>query len=231
MEITREELDKLLDEKYKCGYEDGKLQAANKNEHAFVDLGLPSGLLWATCNVGASSPEEYGDYFAWGETTPKKKYEWENYRHCNGDYNKRTKYCNDAELGENGFTDDLTELESCDDAATVNWGSNWRMPTKSEMEELKNNCSIAWTTRNGVNGLIVTGTNGHSIFLPAAGYCNAERIIDAGSDGNYWTCSLEVGHKGFRYPWYLYFVSSNNRLQHYSPCHGRSVRPVFSIKK
>ena len=92
-------------------------------EHEWVDLGLPSGTLWATCNVGASKPEEYGDYFAWGETEPKDEYCWSTYLHCKGDYNSLTKYCHQYDYGYNGFTDNLTELEPADDAATANWGS------------------------------------------------------------------------------------------------------------
>ena len=96
----------------------------------YIDLGLPSGTLWATCNVGATAPEDYGDYFAWGETQPKEYYNWSNYQYCNGDFDQLTKYCTDASCGYNGFTDDLTTLLSEDDAATANWGIGWRIPTK-----------------------------------------------------------------------------------------------------
>ena len=110
--------------------------------HEYVDLGLPSGLLWATCNVGATSPEDYGDYFAWGETQPKDTYEWSTYQYCNGSYNTLTKYCSNSSYGYNGFTDNLTTLLPEDDAATANWGGNWRMPTKEEFQELYNNTTV-----------------------------------------------------------------------------------------
>ena len=133
--------------------------------HAYVDLGLPSGLLWATCNVGANAPEEIGDNFAWGETTPKNTYDWSNYQHCNGSEYTLTKYCNDAEYGYNGFTDNLTTLLPEDDAATANWGNGWRMPTYEEWKELYNNTTMTGTTQNGVEGALFTA-NGNSLFLP-----------------------------------------------------------------
>ena len=158
--------------------------------HEYVDLGLPSGTKWATCNVGANTPEEYGDYFAWGETITKTAYEWGTYKYCNGDHFKLTKYCSKAEYGNDGFVDALTTLEASDDAATANWGAGWRMPTYDEMVELKNVCTVSWTTNNGVNGRLFTGPNGNSIFLPAAGYpCDGE-INDAGSYGYYWSSSI-----------------------------------------
>ena len=136
----------------------------------YVDLGLPSGIKWATCNVGANSPEEYGDYFAWGETSPKTTYyNWSNYKYCNGDEYSMTKYCRSSEYGT---VDNKTTLELSDDAAHVNWGGKWRMPTKAEYDELRSTyyCTWTWTTQNGVNGYRVTSKiNGNSIFLPAAG--------------------------------------------------------------
>ena len=101
-------------------------------EDAYVDLGLPSGVLWATYNVGAEYPEAYGNHFAWGETQPKDTYNWNNYQYCNGSNNTLTKYCNNSSYGFNGFTDNLTMLLPEDDAATANWGADWRMPTKNE---------------------------------------------------------------------------------------------------
>lgn len=130
------------------------------NGHAFVDLGLPSGTLWATSNVGASRLDERGGYFAWGETEPKKNYEWKNYRYGT-DWNNITKYNRD---------DKLTALEASDDAAAANWGGGWRMPTEADMDELMSNCSVNRRKLNGVVGLFFTGSNGNSIFLPEAGY-------------------------------------------------------------
>lgn len=103
------------------------LYVSHDDEHEYIDLGLPSGTLWATMNIGASSPEDYGDYFAWGETAPKDVYDWSTYKWCNGSSNTLTKYCFNSSYGNNGFVDNLTELDPEDDAATVNWGQDWRM--------------------------------------------------------------------------------------------------------
>ena len=155
-------------------------------EHEYVDLGLPSGTLWATCNVGASVPEEYGDYFAWGETAPKDEYYWYNYKWYTRDYYIK-KYVTDS---RNGFTDGKTELDIEDDAAFVNWGPSWRMPSDDQQMELINKCTMTWTTRNGVNGRLMTGPNGNSIFLPAAGRSFSSGFIVVGSEGYYWSRTL-----------------------------------------
>ena len=160
------------------------------NGHEFVDLGLPSGTLWATCNVGAETPEGYGDYFAWGETEPKTTYNWNTYQHCNGVLDQLTKYCNDSDYGYNGFTDDLTVLQPSDDAATANWGSGWCMPTADQWRELRDNTSAAWTTHNGVNGRLFAAPNGNSLFLPAAGDRWGDELLYVGEDGGYWSSSL-----------------------------------------
>ena len=198
------------------------------NGHEYVDLGLPSGTKWATCNVGSTTPEGYGDYFAWGETEPKENYDWSTYKYCNGDRNKLTKYCENAEYGINGFTDTLTILEASDDAATANWGAGWRMPTKEEMIELYSNCTHEWTTQNGVNGSRLTGSNGSTIFLPAAGARSGSELISAGSDGVYWSSTV-----GWLYPEYTVFLyeSSNGDygLASQDRCLGYSVRPVCNI--
>lgn len=161
------------------------------NNHESVDLGLPSGLKWATCNVGANSPEEYGDYFAWGEVKPKEFYYWSTYKYGT-DYDQLTKYCNYRSDGKDGFIDNKTVLDPEDDAATANWGGAWRMPTKAEQDELRNNCTWDWTIQNGVNGYKVTGPNGNSIFLPAAGYMDEGSLRSAGSYGYYWSGSLDT---------------------------------------
>ncbi|MBQ4474854.1 MAG: hypothetical protein II935_01545, partial [Bacteroidales bacterium] len=194
------------------------------NAHEYVDLGLPSGTKWATCNVGANSPEDYGDYFAWGETSTKNTYSWATYSLCNGSQNTLTKYCNNSSYGNNGFTDALTTLEASDDAATANWGSAWRMPTKEEFDELKNNCTVTWTTQNGVNGRLFTGPNGNSIFLPAAGYRGDSSLFNAGSDGDYWSSSLGTDYP--RRAWRLRFSSGDYYVNGYSRYCGLSVRPV-----
>ncbi len=164
-----------------------------EEEGDWVDLGLPSGTIWATRNVGASAPEGYGDYFAWGETAPKDNYNWSTYKWCNwcnDSYYILTKYCTNSGYGYNGFVDNKTELDPSDDAAYVNWGSSWRMPTEVQLEELCDNCTWTWTTRNGVNGQLGTGPNGNTIFLPAAGFRWDESLSGAGSGGDYWSRTL-----------------------------------------
>ena len=174
----------------------GSQGSGQLNGHAYVDLGLPSGTKWATCNVGANTPEEYGNYYAWGETITKEIFNWETYIYAEGttDEDPRlTKYCYNFPLdfGNNGFTDGLSTLETIDDAATANWGAGWRMPTETEMIELYQNCSHIWKTQNGVNGRLFTGTNGNSIFLPAAGLRNgSNELYGGGSSGSYWSSSL-----------------------------------------
>ncbi len=194
------------------------------NGHTWVDLGLPSGTLWATSNVGANTPEAYGDYFAWGETQPQASntYNWSSYKYCNGSYYTLTKYCNDSGHGDNGFTDNLTTLEASDDAATANWGGAWRMPTKAEMQELEYNCTVTWTTQNGINGRLFTGPNGNSIFLPAAGYRRDGSLYSPGGDGFYWSSSL------FGVPDKAWGLQGNYSVSYYVRCKGFSVRPVCS---
>lgn len=174
--------------------------------HEYVDLGLPSGTLWATTNVGASTPEEYGDYFAWGETTPKEIYDWNTYQWCNGRWNKMTKYCTISTHGDNGFTDGKTELDPEDDAATANWGPQWCMPTYEQQEELRTMCTWTWTTSNGVDGFRVS-RNGKSIFLPAAGYHFTNNYYRPGEMGYYWSRTL--GSSRSYYANYIYFYSMN----------------------
>ena len=193
----------------------------SENGHEWVDLGLPSGLKWATCNVGANTPEEYGDYFAWGETTTKETYNWSTYKWCNGSYDTQTKYCTNSSYGT---VDNKTVLDKEDDAAAVNWGGAWRMPTDTEMTELRENCTWTWTAQNGVNGYTVTGPNGNSIFLPAAGYRIDSSLYYVGSDGYSWSSSLYSDIPGYAY--YLYFGSDNVSRYDNSRCCGQSVRPV-----
>ena len=182
--------------------------------HVYVDLGLPSGTLWATCNVGADTPEDYGDYFAWGETQPKDTYNWSTYQYCNGSYNTLTKYCTDSGFGYNGFTDNLTVLQASDDAATANWGSGWSMPTKAQWEELESNTTVTWTTQNGVKGRKFTASNGNSLFLPAA--------LDTGRIGFYWSSSLKTPNAA----WVLCFHSSDYDMRGSLRYVGLSVRAV-----
>ncbi len=202
-------------------------------DHAYVDLGLPSGLLWATCNVGADNPEDYGDYFAWGETQPKEYYDWSTYQYANGTSwqdPQLTKYCTNADYGYNGFTDDLTTLLPEDDAATANWGSDWRMPTKEEWQELYNNTTVTWTTQNGVNGRLFTASNGNSLFLPAAGCRYYSGLDYAGSWGSYWSSSLNTVYPGSA--WFFCFVSDDFRMSSDDYRYrGFTVRPVCSSRQ
>ena len=196
--------------------------------HAYVDLGLPSGTLWATCNVGADSPEGYGDYFAWGETQPKVTYYWTNYQYCNGNNNTLTKYCNNSSFGYNGFTDNLTILEPGDDAATANWGSSWRMPTEEEWHELYNNTTNIWTTQNGVDGRLFTAANGNTLFLPAAGYRSGASL--SSSVGDYWSSSLYLDNP--TRAWELNFSLDSCSLSSYGHRKlGLSVRAVCSFRQ
>lgn len=159
----------------------------------YVDLGLPSGTLWATFNVGAHVPEEYGSYYAWGETQAKTTYDRSTYKYCNGYTGKLTKYCNNSSYGYQGFTDNLTTLLPEDDAATVNWGGEWRMPTQAEWQELSQNTESTWTTQNGIYGRLVTASNGNSLFLPAGGYYSGSDLYKVNSEGYYWSSSLYTG--------------------------------------
>ena len=220
-------------------YAQWKVSYGEAAGYVWVDLGLPSGTLWATCNVGASVPEEYGNYYAWGETLTKSNYTWYDYKYCyNGLYyeSSLTKYCNIADFGYQGFTDNLGILQPEDDAATANWGADWRMPTWAEMNELVNNCSSEWTVQNGVNGKLFTGPSGNTVFFPAAGeyseYANG-RLVNVGDFGFYWTNtlatvpSLAAPHRSCA----LYFQSSfiyelDVHVGFDERCNGLSVRPV-----
>ena len=201
------------------------------DEHAYVDLGLPSGLLWATCNVGANAPEECGDYFAWGETQPKDTYDWSTYQYCMGSAITLTKYCNFADAGYNGFTDNLTTLLPEDDAAAANWGGNWRMPTAEEFEELLDNTTVTWTQQNGVNGSLYTASNGNSLFLPAAGLRRGGELVNAGITAEFWSSWL-VGYSPDHAD--MIFIPQEDGDEYTSVeyrDYGLSVRPVRSSRQ
>ena len=199
-----------------------------QNKHQYVDLGLPSGTLWATCNIGANYPWEYGNYYAWGETKTKTTYNWSTYKYAKGDGKKKTKYCNDTDHGYNGFKDKLTKLQPGDDVATALWGSGWCMPTKEQWEELIQ-CTLLsqWTELNGVHGCLFIGTNGNQLFLPAAGYReDGERHL-VGSYCHYWTGSLH--YDGFE-AWAFLFPSDYSKMVGIYCSDGYSVRPVRSAR-
>ena len=195
-----------------------------------VDLGLPSGTLWASMNIGASSPEDYGDYFAWGETTGykdgKTSFLWSNYKWSEGSNTSMTKYCNKSDDGNNGFTDNKTQLDPEDDAAYANWGADWRMPTIEQCNELCTKCTWTWKTENNVNGYEVTGPNGNSIFLPAPGcYEYGSSIWGADTNGLYWSRTLNTQSPSGAL--YLNFSNTSFDANHYNArCNGLPVRPV-----
>ena len=191
-----------------------------------VDLGLPSGIKWASCNVGATTPEGYGDLYAWGEVKTKEAYSWSTYKYANGSEGTLTKYCNDSTYGNNGFKDNKTTLNLGDDAAYVNWGGAWRMPTDAEWGELLDNCTWTWTTQNNVNGYSVTSnTNSNSIFLPAAGLRRGTSLEYVGSNGCYWSASLFENDPGDA--WDLDLVSVRKGRYGGFRIYGLSVRPVM----
>ncbi len=208
-------------------------QGNNNSNHEYVDLGLPSGTLWATCNVGANSPEEFGAYFAWGETSPKEEYLWTTYQHCVYDNSAHlTKYCNNAQYGYNGYTDNLVELEPEDDAATVNWGSNWRTPTRDEWIELFENTGNIWTLQNGVNGLLFSSSNGNSIFLPATFIYEEDGGLEGlfVKEGNYWSSSLDE-ESSYRANIFIFAMHNLNGIATDIRKIKGSVRPVRSSGK
>ena len=212
------------------------LTAVSQATKEYVDLGLS--VKWATTNVGASSPEEYGAYFAWGEYNNKDDYDWTTYRHCYGTSSTLTKYCNKSSSGYNGYTDSKTVLDPEDDMAHANWGGDWRTPTADEWAELMDseNCTWTWTSRNGVSGYeiasVKSGFTGNSIFLPAA-WCMVNNTLNknfAMADsptaiGYYWSSSLYEQN-----PSRAYFISitsgDNIDINFRTRYTGLSVRPV-----
>ena len=206
-------------------YAQWKYQVAGiENGYTWEDLGLPSGTKWATCNVGASAPEEYGDYYAWGETSTKSTYDWNTYKWENE--SGFTKYSIDSRYGT---VDNKTVLEPEDDAATVNWGGQWRMPTIAECQELINNCEWTWTddyNGTGVAGqIVISNINGNFIFLPAAGGRSFDNLPVVGRCGLYWSSSLCASRA---WVWEVYFELSYVSWSSDDRIFGRSVRPVLS---
>ncbi len=204
------------------------VRAVRAQKSDYVDLGLPSGTLWATYNIGATKPEEYGDYFSWGETEPKEVYEWSTYKYAKAsgtgtlDLDSLIKY----NFGCPGIIDSLSVLLPEDDAATANWGDEWRMPTRDEQRELVEKCTYRWTEINGVYGKEFTGPNGNSVFFPAAGYRLGSDVGNVGGYGYYWSSSLdELPEYDARY---LYF----NEM--YTDCNYDSYRlngfPVRAVR-
>lgn len=222
----------LADGTYATYYSYENLSKQNGGTHEYVDLGLPSGTLWATCNIGAASPEDYGDYFAWGETQPKSTYNWSTYKWMKegySDYKGYNKYtAADGQTSccwyNNGtfIGDNKTELDLNDDAAYMNWGEGWRMPSYEQQDELRTNCTWYWdSTKNGCN---VVGPNNNSLFLPAAGGRDVGGLERAGSWGYYWSRSLSTD--GSRFAYFMVFASSGMGWESGGRCNGLPVRPV-----
>ena len=212
------------------------VRVQEEDPHEYVDLDLPSGTLWAKCNVGANDPEEYGDYFAWGETVPKEDYSWGTYLWMNegqaewSQINKYTFADNQTDAcwysGGTFIGDGSKELLPEDDAATVNWGSKWKTPSAEQMEELldSKNTTSTWTTRYGVNGRLVTSKrNQKSIFLPAGGRLNGKNPQEKGAYGIYWSNSISEFTDHAR----DFYVNENNlSMGRYDRCCGENIRPV-----
>ena len=215
-----------------CKPEDNPNNGGDNDNHEYVDLGLPSGTLWATCNVGAETPEGYGNYYAWGETSIKTVYEANNYKYFQGEDCLLTKYCNDVEEGFQGYSDTLTVLLAEDDAATANWGTTWRMPSEQEFEELYQNTTHMWVVQNGVNGRVFTAANGNSIFLPVAGaFWGSHGLVAVGEIGLYWSSSLDIEHDPY-VARALYLDSDYCEMEEGDAgrCYGLSIRPVRSAR-
>lgn len=192
----------------------------DSNHPHVIDLGLPSGTKWACCNVGANNPEDYGGYYAWGETNTKSNYTWDTYKY--GYYTYNMDFSHLTSIGDN-------IAGTIYDAATANWGSSWRMPTITQLKELFEKCSIEWTSQNGNNGHKITGPNGVTLFLPATGIKGKEGLENRGTQGRYWSSSLydstylHVAYELRLFPksekgnWYDYF---DDRYM------GLTIRPV-----
>lgn len=194
--------------------------------HEWVDLGLPSGLKWATCNVGASSPEDLGEYYAWGELEPKINYDLDSYAHLEGSH--FSKYSSNVDY--------KSVLDVSDDVAHQCWGGGWRMPTDEDLTELIENCTWEWTTQNGVNGVKVSSLkNKNSVFLPAAGYRRGHlyenavaSLHEVGSMGLYWSSSLHVAY--VYNAWGMEFDSTTVKVSSFDRCiSGLPVRPVLCM--
>ena len=209
-------------------------QTVDVDGHKFVDLGLPSGLLWAETNIGAETAADAGEFFAWGETAPKKDYTWDTYKFGNADLNE---YENVTKNHFNKYTgkDDKAVLDKEDDAATVNWGSSCRMPTEEEIDELGNEEYVErkWDVRKNskgedVHGYVLTSKkNGNSIFLPAAGSYTKSMVIGADYAGNYWSTTLS-SQEDYSLSVYLSIKENNTFNSSYDGkrCTGCNVRPV-----
>jgi len=208
----------------------------NYQGHEFVDLGLPSGTLWATCNVGSNTPENCGDTFAWGETSNKRyNSNWKNYTYSKGNNNQLTKYCNKSNYGYDGFIDNLVTIQPSDDAATMHWGNDWHTPSREQWEELCRFTKLSkvllktnFLVPNKLDGLLFTASNGCRLFLPANrpdyGRDGGGR---KGACGHYWSSSLHVNDPSRA--WYFYFYSEDDYyLGSFDRSFDHFIRPVHA---
>lgn len=186
----------------------------------FKDLGLPSGTLWADCNMGTTQAEAAGNHYAWGDIdTAKGYYSWDSYRYADGANNKLTKYCTKSFYGKNNFTDNRLVIEGYDDPVSSAFGCFYSTPTKEEWEELLENCTCMPLD----NGVLVSG-NGESIFLPTTGYRSGYDMIGTGSDGYYWSSTLDKDSPDDA--WYVHVANGRTEFGSYYRCQGRCIRPV-----
>ena len=193
--------------------------------HDYVDLGLTSGTLWATTNIGSDSPYKSGDFFAWGETTSKTSSSWSNYKYCNGTYKSLTKYNFDSNYGD---VDNNFSLDLDDDAAHVNWGGDWVTPSKTQVKELFNECEWQWTSHNDAYGYTIKGRNGNHIFLPTMGYYSSDRPIYP-MHGGYWTSSLYISKPWTAFIMTFYFKGYSTTWEYRYI--RKNIRPVITPKE
>lgn len=207
-----------------CKNKNAKTADAENNtiEAEWVDLGLPSGLLWAKCNLGATAPEKFGDYYAWGETMPKHEYSMATYSYYDQDGENYALNKYNTQESE-GLVDSLTVLEAADDAATALLSYGARIPTDAEWQELLDNTTAKWTTQNGVQGYLLTAANGNNLFLPAAGWMDGDSHLSKNT-GDYWSSSLETLLPNNAH--ILNFGSTGLRVSNYERFHGSPIRPV-----
>ena len=196
----------------------------SSDTHEWVDLG--TGVKWATCNVGAALPGDYGSHFAWGETVTKKDYTWENYRfRVSGNSPRSIHFSKYNTVDEKGTPDRKTRLDKADDVAHAAWGGDWRTPTREEFEALLAACTVSWTSRNGHDGCLFTSrTTGGQVFLPASGYSMADSLSHVGFYGHYWSSSLNEERSEIA--WYLFLDESGARMGDRYRFAGRAIRPV-----
>lgn len=204
--------------------ENGSTVTGTLNGHDYVDLGLPSGTLWATCNIGAAASEESGDYFSWGETSPKEDYSWDTYQF--GKWGSSfTKYFMSPFEGYPGFADNLKVLEECDDAASVLWGGGWHIPTYRQWKELINNCTLDGPHVNGTNDWAFVGPNGNRLVLPFAGFKGGTTV--SGYHGYYWSSSLYAEYPDDSGSAWLFYNEGNEYDMSFDFRNlGLTIRPV-----